>query len=122
MINFNVEINNHLQWRSIIESIVSGQVSLEIPSSMLLTDNHCQLGKWIYSPESDDYQGNYHFNLLISDHKKFHLLASEIVAAYEQGDDQKVAQLQDEFYSSSDKVIDSLNKLKKLEKASPSTG
>ena len=121
MFDFNVEINNHLQWRSIIESIVSGQVSLDIPRSMFLTDNHCQLGKWLYSPESNDYQGNYHFNLLISDHKKFHQFASEIVAAYEQGDDQRVAQLHDEFYLSSDKVIDSLNKLKQLEKVTTST-
>ena len=121
MVDFNVEINNHLQWRAIIESIITGQVSMHVPASLLMSDNHCQLGKWLFSSESDCYEGNYHFNLLINDHKKFHLLASEIVTAHKQGDAQRVEQLKNAFYSSSDKVINSLHELKKLEQGKSDT-
>ena len=114
MVDFDVEINNHLQWRAIIESVVSGVVSMEIPGEQIMSDKHCQLGHWLYSPESASYKGNFHFNLLISDHKKFHLLSSEIVAAYKQGDFQTIHELLDDFYSVSDKVIDSLKQLKEL--------
>ena len=115
MVDFDVENNNHLQWRAIIESVVSGNVSMEIPGELIMSDKHCQLGHWLYSPESASYESNFHFNLLISDHKKFHLLSSEIVAAYKQGDFQKIHKLLDDFYFVSDKVIDSLKELKELE-------
>ena len=59
MIDFDVEINNHLQWRSMIDSIVNGQVSMEIPASVMMNDNRCQLGKWLFSSESDAYEGHY---------------------------------------------------------------
>ena len=115
MVDFDVEINNHLQWRAIIESVVSGDVSMEIHGGLIASDKDCQLGRWLYSSESASYEGNFHFNLLIADHKKFHLLSSEIVAAYKQGDFQKTHKLLDEFYFISDKVIDTLKELKELE-------
>ena len=115
MVNFDVEINNHLQWRSIIESIVTDQVSMQVPESMIKSDKGCQLGKWLFSSESVSYEGNYHFNLLKNDHKNFHQLASQIVIAHKQNDSQKINQLKKEFYAVSDKVIDTLKELKQLE-------
>ncbi len=59
-IDFDEEILKHLQWRTMVEALIHRHQDSFVSPSILMKDNKCQLGKWIYSDDSNAYETNQH--------------------------------------------------------------
>ena len=85
-----------------------------IPPQIIISDNKCQLGQWIYSSESESFSNNDVFQKLKAIHKEFHLSAGAILTMAQQGKLNEAKSLEDDFYRQSEEVVQSLEKLKSI--------
>ena len=110
--DFDAEIKQHLLWRSMVESLFNkNSAEFALPSA-ISNDHHCQLGKWIYSHESEIYADKHCFNQLREAHKEFHSRAGLILTLFRQGEVDKAQAHEPEFYLLSDDVVKCLEELK----------
>ncbi len=110
--DFDEEIKQHLLWRSMVESLFNKSAKEFALPSLISNDHHCQLGKWIYSHESDAFSEKPDFIQLRESHQKFHTLAGKILALFKQGEMAKAQTYEPEFYLLSDDVVKCLEALK----------
>lgn len=112
-IDFDEEIIKHLQWRTMVEALLHNHEQAFVSPSVLIQDNKCQLGKWIYSDDTNQYASNQTFKKLLESHKEFHIKAGTILSLYQQGKIADAEELEDVFYQLSNEVIKCLESLKK---------
>ncbi|NNJ91253.1 MAG: CZB domain-containing protein [Gammaproteobacteria bacterium] len=110
--NFDKEIKQHLLWRSMVESLFNKSSKEFALPSVISNDHHCQLGRWIYSHDSDAYSDNPYYNQLREVHKEFHATAGTILTLFQQGEVEKAQFHEPEFYMLSDDVVRCLEELK----------
>ncbi len=84
-IDFDEEIIRHLQWKTMIEALLHSGVETVLSPSVLMADNKCNLGKWIFSEESNEYEANAAFRRLMEAHKEFHNKAGMVFSLYQGG-------------------------------------
>jgi methyl-accepting chemotaxis protein len=71
----------------------------------------CDLGKWIYG-DGKRFQSNTVYTELENEHKKFHVLAGEIIAAKSQGNVKKAEDLYQTLMSGYRQVVTRIDKLR----------
>ena len=113
--DFDAEIIKHLQWRTMVESLFRDRERAFVSPSVIIQDDKCQLGKWIYSTASKVYEKYPAFKTLIEVHRDFHLKAGTIMTICNNGDCDEASELEEEFYRLSGEVIKCLEALKQLE-------
>lgn len=114
--DFDEEIIKHLQWRTMVENLFQDRERPYVSATVIIQDDKCQLGKWIYSSQSTAYEKYPAFKKLIEVHKAFHLQAGTIMTICNNGDFEEASELEDEFYRLSGEVIKYLEELKQLER------
>ena len=109
------EIIKHLEWRSMVENLFRDRERAYVSPTVIIQDDKCQLGKWIYSSVSNVYEKYPAFKTLVEVHKEFHLKAGTIMTICNNGDFEEASELEDEFYRLSGEVIKCLEELKQVE-------
>ncbi len=95
-------IDSHVRWKNMIEAMIIGQGNLETLQPLSEINTHlCPLGQWM---DTVDIGGNV-FNELKRIHNDFHLLAGEIIAYHETGQDYAKSEKLVEFQQASDQII-----------------
>ena len=110
--DFDDEIKNHLQWRSMVEAMFINNESSYVSPSLVITDDKCRLGQWIYSDDSNSFSHLDAFKRLLEIHKEFHLKAGTILTICNNGNYDQASELEDEFYTLSGEVVKCLEELK----------
>ena len=114
--DFDQEIGKHLQWRTMVEGLFGDtERASYVSPSILIQDDKCHLGQWIYSDESRPFESHPSYKKLIHIHKEFHLKAGTILAICNNGNCESAAEFKDEFYSLSGEVIKCLEQLKQAD-------
>jgi hypothetical protein len=112
--DFDEEIVNHLQWRTMVETLFRDHEQSYVSPTVLIQDDKCQLGKWIYSQDTQPYESHRAFSKLTEVHKEFHLKAGTILTICKNGNFDEATRLEDEFYHLSGEVIKCLEELKRV--------
>jgi hypothetical protein len=86
----------------------------EIPQQggMIISDDLCQLGKWIYFNDSYDHSYSSLSEKLQKVHRDFHLKAGNILTLIYAGDIEVAKSLVNEFYQLSNEVTHILEKIR----------
>ena len=112
--DFDEEIIKHLEWRTTVENLFRDHDRSYVSPTMIIQDDKCQLGKWIYSSESNIYENYPAYKTLLLVHKAFHIQAGTIMTICNNGNFEEASELEDEFYRLSGEVIKCLEELKQL--------
>lgn len=112
MVDFDGEIQKHLQWREMIAALFEKDSDKFVPPQVVISDDQCQLGKWIYSSESADYAEREVFQQLKSVHKDFHFSAGTMLMMAQQGNLNEARKIEKDFYRQSSDVVKYLQQLK----------
>jgi len=83
--DFDILINQHLNWKSLVESLFDDDNCNILNPTTIAKDNDCDLGKWIHSAETGILSSNEAFQQLKKAHKSFHLYAGKIILDYQSG-------------------------------------
>lgn len=110
--NIEEAISSHKQWKLMVESLFREERTFQVAPSILIKDNLCKLGQWIYSDESSEFSDSHFFEVLRIAHREFHKLAGTILRLYEEGDIEEAEKHLGKFQETSETVINLLNKLK----------
>jgi len=110
--NIDDAIKSHKQWKLMVESLFRGDREFEVNPSILIKDNLCKLGQWIYSQGPNKHSNQTQFEQLKDDHKKFHFLAGSILSLFKENKTKEAAEKLDEFELVSNSVIKLLEDLK----------
>ena len=95
-----------------VESLFREERTFQVAPSILIKDNLCKLGQWIYSDEASKFSDSHFFGVLRIAHREFHKQAGTILKLYEENKvDEAEGQLA-RFQDTSETVINLLNKLK----------
>jgi hypothetical protein len=113
-VDFDEEIIKHLEWRTMVEALFRDRERSYVSPTVIIQDDKCQLGQWIYSSASDTYEKHPAFKTLIEVHKAFHIHSGTIMTICNNGNFEEASELEDEFYRLSGEVIKSLEDLKRL--------
>lgn len=106
------EIHSHLKWQALVESMLVNTGGQYISPSLLIADNRCELGKWIYSDESNPFSHLHIFRHLVNIHREWHVKAGAILAISNNGNNEQASELRGELYALSQEIIKHLEKLK----------
>jgi len=109
---FDNQIEQHIYWKIKVESFFSNPAKDLVLPSLISDDHHCQLGYWINSVESNNYKELTHFKNLREIHSEFHHTAEKVMQLIMEGKVDQAEKLKHLFFSQSDQIVDSLNKLK----------
>ncbi|GIW24641.1 CZB domain-containing protein [Meiothermus sp.] len=73
----------HLAWRKRLEDAIEGRSTEELDLSVLVRDDQCQLGRWIYHEAAKTTLALHpEFARLREAHRRFHLAAGRVVQAF----------------------------------------
>lgn len=78
-------INAHLAWRKRLEDLVLKNSSEELDIGVIMQDDQCQLGLWLYERAKSTLALHPEFAALREAHRAFHLYAARIVQALRMG-------------------------------------
>ena len=106
-------INSHKQWKLMVESLFREERTFQVSPAILMKDNLCKLGQWIYSDDSNEYTESPFFEVLRIAHKDFHNQAAAILTLYENNEIVEAEEKLNKFKETSETVINLLKKLKK---------
>lgn len=111
--DIGVLIHQHLNWKSLVESLFDDDNCNILNPTTISKDTDCDLGKWIHSTESDFLSSNETFQQLEIAHKKFHRYAGRIILDYQSNyiDDAKTELAL--FNQSAEEIIQYLRELDK---------
>ncbi len=114
-LDIETAISAHQNWRLRLELYLAGTSQETFIPSVVCSDNHCALGRWIYG-KGGTYLGKYPgFTALKNHHKMFHLTASNVVAltqADKKNEADKILSTQFEQFSS--KIVEDLQQMKEV--------
>ena len=113
--DFEKEIEKHLLWRSMVESLFNRNAKDYAIPAVIGQDHHCHLGQWIYSKKSASYANEPVFQKLCEVHENFHVVAGMILSMFRSGADATAKKKEAEFYRLSDEVILCLKELKSID-------
>lgn len=100
---------DHLLWTWRIYNMVLGFE--HIKSTEVGNHHECRLGRWLESPDSDQFRSYSAFLQLEAPHKQVHELAREAALAYEQGNISKAEQVLEKMNQASAQVVKLLNEV-----------
>ncbi|MCW8932140.1 MAG: CZB domain-containing protein [Gammaproteobacteria bacterium] len=112
--DFDVLIHQHLNWKSLVESLFDDDNCNILNPTTIAKDTDCDLGKWIHSLESDFLSSNEDFQQLEEVHKNFHLYAAKIILAYQSGNLDDAKKQLPLFNQSAENIVNLLQALKKF--------
>lgn len=73
-------INAHLAWRKRLEDCILGRSNEELDISIVMQDNQCALGQWLYGKAARSTLALHpEFAALRETHRSFHLYAARVV-------------------------------------------
>lgn len=73
-------INAHLAWRKRLEDCILGRSNEELDISIVMQDNQCTLGQWLYGKAAHSTLALHpEFAALRETHRSFHLYAARVV-------------------------------------------
>lgn len=79
-LNIQAVINAHLAWRKRLEDLILGNSSEELDIGVIMQDDLCQLGQWIYGQAARSTLALHpEFAALREAHRAFHLYAARVV-------------------------------------------
>lgn len=78
-INIMDAINAHVLWKIRLEKYIDGTSEEKLDPKAIRLDNQCKLGKWIYGPAVEHFQGDESLDYLRTEHANFHKFAGSIV-------------------------------------------
>jgi hypothetical protein len=104
-LNIKQVLDAHMAWRTRLQNILSGTSDETVEVHQVAPDNLCVLGKWLYSPGGQNFKSLPEFEALRNSHSKFHMVAGEILAAFNSGKtDAANKLLKGDFRSLSDSI------------------
>lgn len=106
------EIMRHLEWIESVVALIGNEAASEEEIHRVSMHDHCELGRWLESDESDRYQSFPEFGKLQESHKAFHSMAGELILALQDEDEDKAVASQKKFISMSKQVIGYLGALR----------
>jgi len=114
-LNIDVAVMAHENWKLRLETYLAGKSEEDLRPEVVCCDDHCDLGKWIYS-DGEQHLGKYMtFQDLKATHKMFHYTASSVVTLSKAGkQDEANELLHGEFSKLSTTVKRRLSDLKAL--------
>ena len=114
-LNIDVAVMAHDNWKLRLETYLAGKSEEDLRPDVVCCDDHCDLGKWIYS-DGEQHLGQYMtFQDLKATHKMFHYTASSVVTLSKAGKpDEANELLHGEFTKLSTTVKRRLGDLKAL--------
>lgn len=109
--NFDIAINQHLNWVNLVESLFNENDSKILNPSLIIRDDECELGKWLYSVDKD-LSANKTYLELVQVHKDFHFQAGSIISCYQSGKIDEARKLHKPFRDLSEHIVSLMNQLK----------
>lgn len=104
-LNIKQVLDAHMAWKTRLHDTLAGTSSETIEVAQVAPDNICVLGKWLYSPGGQNFSQLPEYENLRLTHKKFHLVAGEILVAFNDGKiDTAKNLLKQDFRSLSDRI------------------
>jgi hypothetical protein len=88
----DIAIQRHLRWVADFNAALAGHGSRDFDLEKARDDTACALGKWLSSPEAQDYLGDDLHSRATAIHGTFHEIAAEVVACLRANDPQEVTQ------------------------------
>ncbi|GEM88017.1 CZB domain-containing protein [Meiothermus granaticius] len=109
----------HLAWRKRLEDAIQGRLEGELDLSVIVRDNVCQLGQWIYGPAKYSLlTAHPEFADLREAHRRFHLTAARVVQTLRlQGLEPARRILEGEFDQHSKAIVQNLALLMEKERS-----
>ena len=83
--NFDDAIKAHAVWKMKLRGYIN-KPDKSLNSAEVSSDNKCDLGKWLHSPESSAYLTHPEFGMLRKAHADFHKEAGSIVMRADEGE------------------------------------
>ncbi len=105
---------DHLIWRWRVYNMILGYEKIDI--NQVGSHIECRLGKWYYGEAHHLHENNNIFKNMEKPHKELHELAKEAAIEYSKGNIIGAERALEAMNECSAKVIDSLEKLKKVQK------
>lgn len=95
--NFLEIISAHVRWKQRLLDYIANS-SEKLDPTMVGTDKHCKLGKWIYG-EGQAYAALPHFDRVRTEHAQFHKHAAAVVTFVNLGDHATAQQVLNSEYA-----------------------
>lgn len=86
-LSFHLAKQKHLAWKFKFVDYLNGNTSMR--HTQVVSHTHCDCGKWLYSEILHQFRHMPEILELESEHKKIHDIASMIIEAQKNGDDQR---------------------------------
>lgn len=114
-LDIETAIASHANWKLRLQLYLSGGSQETFIPSIVCSDNHCDLGRWIHG-KGTTHLGKYPgFGALKNRHKLFHLTASNVVSLMQSGKTLEAEKtLAKEFDDSSNAVLNDLRLMHKV--------
>ncbi|MCS7068960.1 MAG: CZB domain-containing protein [Meiothermus sp.] len=109
----------HLAWRKRLEDAIEGRSNEELDLSVIVRDDQCQLGRWIYLEAAKTTLALHpEFARLREAHRQFHLVAARVVQTFRlHGFGAAQGLLTGEFDQRSKEIVQSLADLMQKERS-----
>lgn len=99
----------HLKWRSRLEALLNGDHSLS--SDQMIDHHQCDFGQWYESSDAHVLKGSPHFGPIGHHHEAVHTLARQIVACFENGEEERARTMMAEFEHSRESLFEAIDQL-----------
>lgn len=109
--DFDIAINQHLNWVNLVESLFNEGDCKILNPSLVIKEDQCDLGKWLYSVNTN-ILSNKIYQELVQVHKDFHFQAGTIILNYQSGRKEEALKLQVSFKELSKDIISLIKQLK----------
>ena len=92
-IDIDAAMAGHERWRLRLQDLVNGRSQEVMRPEHICHDDRCDIGRWLYGSGRESLGRYPAFDMLVARHRYFHLLAADVVTAFQAGEQQKAVQL-----------------------------
>ena len=111
--DFDELINQHLKWKFEVENYLNEDDSSKFVLDSFVSDDQCELGKWLYSDQANTLLSIELLQELIKIHSEFHYITKSIINNFRYGYTNSAKELITEYTQYSDKLVTRIRQIQK---------
>jgi methyl-accepting chemotaxis protein len=111
--DFDEAIHAHAAWKIVLSNYLE-RIDGTLTAAQARVDNRCSLGRWLYG-EGKKYSSVAEYQILISEHARFHHVAGEVIDRANSGKDvdpDRILHSDSEYEIASGNVVKAIMELK----------
>ena len=110
--NYDREISNHLQWKSMLQYLCNEDKENLLSINEIEKPNLCALGKWILSEEAKKQGDQNLIDHLHAVHKEFHQVAAKMLSLSRSSKKEEAKKLSPQLDDLSSQLISLINQMR----------